>query len=76
MKIIYSSAAVMALLTSQVASVNLNSVYVPSSGIYLQVAYPQHKKVEPHKRRIIDEDGDGVEDNVKKSQHELDRFRH
>jgi hypothetical protein len=39
------------------------------------VEYPQFKKIAPHKRRIIDADGDGVEDNVKKDQYELDRFR-
>jgi len=31
------------------------------------VQYPQFKKIAPHKRRIIDEDGDGVEDNVHKT---------
>jgi len=63
MKTIYASAAIMALLTPGVQSVKLNSVYVPSSGIYLQMEYPQFAKVAPHKRRIIDADGDGVEDN-------------
>jgi hypothetical protein len=39
------------------------------------VQYDQFVKPTPKKRRIIDADGDGVEDNVKKSQWELDRFR-
>jgi hypothetical protein len=39
------------------------------------IAFPDFAKIAPHKRRIIDEDGDGVEDNVKKTQWELDAFR-
>ena len=39
------------------------------------VQFDQFAKVAPHKRRIIDADGDGVEDNIKKTQWELDRFR-
>lgn len=31
------------------------------------MSFPDFKKVAPHKRRIIDADGDGVEDNVKKT---------
>lgn len=38
--------------------------------------YVDHGKsvVKPHKRRIIDADGDGVEDNVDHTHHELDKF--
>jgi hypothetical protein len=74
MKTLYASAAVMALLAPSVQSVRLDSVYVPASGIYLQMEYPQFAKVKPHRRRIIDEDGDGVEDNQKIDRYELDRF--
>ena len=49
------------------ALIQLNdNVYVPEEQVYIQ----QDKD-----RRITDEDGDGVEDNVKKSQKELDGFR-
>ena len=74
MKTLYASAAVMALLAPSVQSVRLDSVYVPASGIYLQMEYPQFAKVKPHRRRIIDEDGDGVEDNIKLSSEQLDKF--
>ena len=43
--------------------------YIPDENIYLSL-YDDYKP-----RRIIDADGDGVEDNVHKSQKELDRFR-
>jgi len=39
------------------------------------VQFDQFAKPTPKKRRIIDEDGDGVEDNIKKTQWELDRYR-
>ena len=39
------------------------------------MSFDEFAKIKPHKRRIIDADGDGVEDNVKKTQWELDRFR-
>lgn len=39
------------------------------------VQFDQFAKPTPRKRRIIDADGDGVEDNIKKTQWELDRYR-
>lgn len=44
-------------------------VYIPSEDIFLQMT----SGYKP--RRILDEDGDGVEDNMHKTQWELDRFR-
>eukprot|EP00356_Strombidium_inclinatum_P015210 CAMPEP_0170481530 /NCGR_PEP_ID=MMETSP0208-20121228/1942_1 /TAXON_ID=197538 /ORGANISM="Strombidium inclinatum, Strain S3" /LENGTH=301 /DNA_ID=CAMNT_0010754251 /DNA_START=8 /DNA_END=910 /DNA_ORIENTATION=+ len=55
--------AVIALLISTTSAIQLRGItYVPEEDIFIQ-------------RRITDEDGDGVEDNVKKTQNELDKFR-
>lgn len=52
-------------------------IYVPDHQIYLRQAFvPQSYVQSQYKpRRIIDADGDGVEDNVKLDQYQLDRFR-
>ena len=50
-------------------------VYVPGSDVTLQISKESKKPDGKGKRRIIDADGDGVEDNVKKTQWELDDFR-
>jgi hypothetical protein len=64
MKITIASAALLGLTNAVMLP-----VYVPGSDVTLQI------KGDGHKKRIIDEDGDGVEDNVKKTQWELDDFR-
>ena len=46
--------------------------YVPGEDVYVGL-YDPNTEYKP--RRIIDADGDGVEDNVHKTQKELDRFR-
>mmetsp|Transcript_3400 Transcript_3400/g.5736 ORF Transcript_3400/g.5736 Transcript_3400/m.5736 type:complete len:144 (+) Transcript_3400:108-539(+) len=43
-----------------------DTIFVPEEKVYIE---------QDQDRRIVDEDGDGVEDNVKKSQKELDGFR-
>ena len=52
-------------------------IYVPDHQIYLRQAFvPQSYVQSQYKpRRIIDADGDGVEDNVKYDQYTLDKFR-
>jgi hypothetical protein len=55
-------------------SSNNEMIYVPDHNVYLRRAqYPSFVQFKP--RRIIDEDGDGVEDNVKLDQYQLDKFR-
>ena len=55
-----------------------NVVFVPDHGVYLNMYTPYYNPsalAQFKPRRIIDEDGDGVEDNVKMDQYELDKFR-
>jgi len=46
------------------------------SEVNVKSYYVDHGKsvVKPHKRRIVDADGDGVEDNVDYTHHQLDKF--
>jgi len=50
-------------------------IYVPDHEVYLRQAYIPQSYVQFKPRRIIDADGDGVEDNQKMDQYALDRFR-
>jgi len=50
-------------------------IYVPDHQVYLRRAQNPHSFVQFKPRRIIDADGDGVEDNVKLDQYELDKYR-
>ena len=79
-------AAACALIASSVQGVSLehfynlqqrgNVVYVPDHNAYLQFYKPYGQSVAQFKpRRIIDADGDGVEDNVKLDQYALDKYR-
>ena len=54
-----------------------NVVYVPDQHSFLEFYKPYGRQAfaQYKPRRIIDEDGDGVEDNVKLDQYELDKFR-
>ena len=59
----------------RLASTN-EMIYVPDHQVYLRrVANPMPSLAQFKPRRIIDEDGDGVEDNVKMDQYTLDKFR-
>lgn len=53
----------------------LRRAYVPSQDSYVFVQGPSQVAGEYKPRRIIDADGDGVEDNVKYDQKTLDKFR-
>jgi len=53
----------------------LRRAYVPSQDSYVFVTGPSTVAGEYKPRRIIDADGDGVEDNVKHDQYTLDKFR-
>ena len=50
-------------------------IYVPDHNVYLRRAYNPNSFVQFKPRRIIDADGDGVEDNAKLDQYELDKYR-
>ena len=52
-----------------------NVVYVPDQHSFLEFYKPYSSYAQFKPRRIIDEDGDGVEDNVKMDQYTLDKFR-
>jgi hypothetical protein len=76
---------VLAALVSFSSAENLNRIYrayVPAEDTYIftsgasQISATKAPTIEQYKpRRIIDADGDGVEDNVKLDQYNLDRFR-
>lgn len=53
----------------------INRAYVPSEDSYVFVSGPSKVAGAYKPRRIVDADGDGVEDNVKHDQYTLDRFR-
>jgi hypothetical protein len=53
----------------------LKRAYVPSQDSYVFVESPSKVAGGYKPRRIIDADGDGVEDNVKHDQYTLDKFR-
>jgi hypothetical protein len=59
------------------ASAKINRAYVPSQDAYVfvQSEGPSVVSGQYKPRRIIDADGDGVEDNVKHDQYTLDKFR-
>jgi len=50
-------------------------IYVPDHKVYLRRVINPASFAQYKPRRIIDADGDGVEDNVKLDQYELDKFR-
>jgi hypothetical protein len=50
-------------------SENQNMIYVPDHNVYLRRAYMPNAFAQYKPRRIIDADGDGVEDNVKLDQY-------
>jgi hypothetical protein len=58
-----------------------NVIYVPDHEVYLNFYQPyagmnqMNSMAQFKPRRIIDADGDGVEDNVKMDQYTLDKFR-
>ena len=80
-------AAACALVASSVQGVSLehfynlqqrgNVIYVPDQNSFLEFYKPYGRQAfaQFKPRRIIDEDGDGVEDNVKYDQYTLDKFR-
>ena len=53
----------------------MNRAYVPSQDTFLFVSSPSKVGAAYKPSRIIDADGDGVEDNVKHDQYTLDKFR-